>query len=261
MSTDTVSNTDTDTILSTFKSKNDAYDSKMSEFNSLLKEYTNLSTYGMTGMAGNIYGHTGRNGLLDTTGLFADTTNNTFDMCLNECQGNTGCHGASFTNSTCYKSIANLSYTDIHPTTNVNDSAIVPKQQFYQFQLNNLITELQRLNTDRATYYNTYIVPLNLGSSYNMSASSFSNAKTLLDSLNTTFSDTLENVSDTHNKQYDSYLTAEQEKTRFQFLLVVLCFIMYFTFTYLELSSTIAILFLLLGGALAFMLIVTQLIY
>ena len=249
--------TDYEKIITEFKSKNTAYNSKMEQFDKLLNEYKNLKTNGMTGMVGNeehgyIYGN--------ITGSTGDSTNNTFDKCLTSCQGDTGCYGASFYGLDCYKSPTSLLYTDIQSTSGTENSAIVPNRQYYQFNLNKLIEELQKLNDDRTYYYNNNILPLN-SPNYNDSLSSFSEAKKKLDSLTTTVNNNSENISDINDKQHDSYLTAEQEKTRFQFLLVALCIIMYFTFTYLELSSTIATLFLLLGGVLAFMLVVTQLIY
>ena len=282
--------TDYEKIITEFKSKNTAYNSKMERFDKLLNEYKNLKTNGMTGMVGNeehgyIYGN--------ITGSTGDSTNNTFDKCLTSCQGDTGCYGASFYDLECYKSPTSLLYTDIQSTSGTNsrdegrrsrrlefqigtrmrdhnkkgtgylvweNSAIVPNRQYYQFKLNKLINKLQKLNDDRTYYYKENILSLN-SPNYNDSLSSFSEAKKKLDSLTTTVNNNSENISDINDKQHDSYLTAEQEKTRFQFLLVALCIIMYFTFTYLELSSTIATLFLLLGGVLAFMLVVTQLIY
>lgn len=256
-----------------FENIDSEYNKKMVVFNQKIKDYNSyisttrvrnndyfkkLQNTGATGdVSGYVYNsyyktnNSFENGVAGVTGV----TGADINSCINSCVQSNSCYGASYSNSKCYLNSTPLELSYITKTTNTSDVAIIPKDKYMMYEMNTLISELTAINNDRVTAYTAMAAD----SSFNVLNDNIDRLQELNNSSKN-LKNTLDQINNTQKISEDSGLIANKEKTVSQFLLIFLFLVLYLTFTYLNLPSSISIMFLVLGGILAVMLIVIQIL-
>lgn len=186
--------------------------------------------------------------------------------CLTNCANNNNCLGASFFPTTptsdlgyCYQH-SSLTPTQDQLIASTNNSAIVSKARYYLESLKQLNNELNQINNDRNTFYNSISSKItNTQGEADDSIRIFREANAAFMQNKRDINKALTNLG-TSDEQYNynsSFLT--QESLKFQLLLIFLYAIVFLIFKLFNISSEVATMITVGTGIITIMIIVTNL--